>query len=167
MKSYYFVLVAFAFIFGACQQHTPNSNSKKEVSHPKIDEVYDSLIGVYLLSKPESGFTVDYGYVAETNLKRLTRRMEVLQDSLRKTYKQRWSIDSEGAYDTAEYKVYIEKNLQEAQASFQKYVESMSNLHSPGINGFGGSGTDNTKMEFQTLLIRYRILELKELLKNG
>jgi hypothetical protein len=40
------------------------------------------LIGLYLLSKPESGFTVDYGYVAETNLKRLTRRLEVLEDSL-------------------------------------------------------------------------------------
>jgi len=167
MKSYHFVLVAFTFIFGACQQHAPNPMSKKGVEQPEIDEVCDSLIGVYLLSKPASGSTVDYGYVAETNLKRMNRRMEVLQDSLMKTYKQSWSIDTEGAYDTAEYRMYIEKNLLESQASFQKYIESMGNLHTPGISGFGGSGTDNTKMEFQTLLIRNRILELKALLENN
>jgi hypothetical protein len=41
----------------------------------------------------------------------------------------------------------------------------VSNINTPIISGFGGSGTDNSKMEFQSVLIRHRIVELKELLK--
>lgn len=167
MKNYNLVLVAFTFIFGACQQHAAKSKSIKLVDPHKIDEVYDSLANVNLLVKPEDGFTVDYSYVAETNLDRMTNRMEVLQDSLRNKCKQRWSIDPEGAYDAAEYKAYSEENLLVSEALFKKYIESMGNLHTPGISGFGGSGTDNSKMEFQTLLIRNRILELKVLLNNN
>lgn len=166
MKNNISILFVIAFIFASCKQSSSKPTSKKHTDHPKIKEVYDSLTNVNILVKPEYGFTVDYSYVAETNLKRLTLRMEVLQDSLREKCKQRWSTDPEGAYDTAEYKVYTEKNLLESEVSFQKYIESMGNLHTPGISGFGGSGTDNSKMEFQTLLIRNRILELKALFNN-
>ena len=165
MKNYISILFVTAFFFGSCQQSMPKSTSKKQVDKPKIDEVYDSLTNVNLLVKPENGFTVDYGYVAETNLKRLTNRMEVLQDSLRNKCKQRWSMDPEGAYDASEYKAYIQKNLRESEEAFQRYYESVSNIHTPSISGFGGSGTDNAKMEFQALLIKNRIVELKELLK--
>ncbi len=81
MKNYISILFVTAFIFGSCQQNTPKPTSKKQVDNSKIDEVYYSLSNVNLLVKPEDGFKVDYGYVAETNLKRLTNRMEVLQDS--------------------------------------------------------------------------------------
>ncbi len=165
MQNYISILFVTAFIFGSCQQSMPKPTSKKQVDKPKIDEVYDSLTNVNLLVKPENGFTVDYGYVAETNLKRLTNRMEVLQDSLRNKCKQRWSMDPEGAYDASEYKAYIQKNLRESEEAFQRYYESVSNINTPSISGFGGSGTDNAKMEFQALLIKNRIVELKELLK--
>lgn len=165
MKNYISILFVTVFIFGSFPQPTSQPTSKIQTDKPKINEVYDSLTHVNLLVKPKNGFTIDYAYVAETNLKRMTNRMEVLQDSLRNKYKQQWSIDPEGAYDAAEYKVYIEKYMHEANESFKRYYESVSNMHTPGINGFGGSGTDNTKMEFQTVLIRHRILELNELLK--
>ncbi len=58
-------------------------------------------------------------------------------------------IDPEGAYDSAEYKEYIEKNMRESEEAFQQYYESVSNEHTPSISGFGGSGTDNTKWNFK------------------
>jgi len=165
MKIYISILFVTAFIFGSCQQSMPKPTTNKQVDNSKIDEVYDSLTNVNLLVKPENGFTVDYAYVAESNLKRLTNRMEILQDSLSSRCKQRWSIDPEGAYDAVEYKAYIQKNMIESEEAFQRYYESVSNVHTPSISGFGGTGTDNTKMEFQALLIKNRIVELKELLK--
>jgi hypothetical protein len=165
MKNYISILFVTVFIFGSCQQSTPKPTVNKQVDKPKIDEVYDSLTNINLLVKPENGFTVDYGYVAETNLIRLTNRMEVFQDSLSNKCKQRWTIDPEGAFDIAEYKAYIEKNMREAEEAFQRYYEFVININTPSISGFGGSGTVNIKMEFQALLITNRIVELKELLK--